>query len=43
VLNYRKIKLMIKIVHRLLRAREYQNRPQLSKLCKWWRETTEGV
>jgi hypothetical protein len=28
----------INIVHSLTRARDFQDRPELSRLCKWWRD-----
>ncbi len=29
-------------VHTLLRARDWQDRPQFGRLCDWWREGTGG-
>ena len=33
----------INFVHPLLRARDYQNRPQFDELCDWWRGGGQGV
>lgn len=33
----------IRIAHRLLRARDWQDRPQLAQLCDWWRSGAGGV
>ncbi len=33
----------INFVHSLLRARDYQNRPEFDRLCDWWRDGGEGV
>ncbi len=33
----------INFVHTLLRARDYQNRPQFDRLCDWWRSGRQGV
>jgi tetratricopeptide (TPR) repeat protein len=33
----------IRFVHPLLRARDWQSRPQFDELCKWWREGGLGV
>jgi hypothetical protein len=33
----------INVVHRLLRARDYQDRPELGQLCSWWRESGMGA
>jgi hypothetical protein len=30
-------------VHQLLRARDFQDRPELSALCDWWRSQNSGV
>ncbi len=30
-------------VHQLLRARDYQNRPEFDRLCNWWRSGGTGV
>ena len=30
-------------VHRLLRARDWQDRPEFHQLCKWWRDGGRGV
>ena len=31
------------IAHPLLRARDWQHREQLDRVCQWWRETGSGV
>ncbi len=33
----------INFVHPLLRARDYQNRPEFDRLCDWWRDGGQGV
>ena len=33
----------IHFAHRLLRARDWQHRPQLDDLCDWWRTGGQGV
>jgi len=33
----------VHFVHRLLRARDWQHRPQLDQLCEWWRDGGRGV
>ncbi|MCZ6653074.1 MAG: TIR domain-containing protein [Planctomycetota bacterium] len=33
----------INFVHPLLRARDYQNRPEFDRLCDWWRGGGQGV
>ena len=30
-------------VHQLLRARDWQHRPQFDEVCKWWRDGGRGV
>ena len=30
-------------VHTLLRARDWQHRPQLEQVCNWWRDGGRGV
>jgi hypothetical protein len=32
-----------KFVHTLLRARDYQDRPERERLCDWWRDSAAGV
>lgn len=36
-------KTAITFVHQLLRAKDWQERPEIEKLCKWWREGGTGV
>ena len=31
------------LIHMLLRARDWQDRPQFGRLCDWWRKGTAGV
>ena len=33
----------VELVHRLLRARDWQDRPQLQAVCQWWRRGGRGV
>ena len=33
----------VNFVHPLLRARDYQNRPEFDRLCDWWRGGGQGV
>ena len=33
----------VNFVHPLLRARDYQNRPEFDRLCDWWRRSGQGV
>ncbi len=33
----------VNFVHPLLRARDYQNRPEFDRLCDWWRRGGQGV
>jgi hypothetical protein len=33
----------VHFVHALLRAADYQDRPELSRLCDWWRQGSAGV
>ncbi len=33
----------VNFVHPLLRARDYQNRPEFDRLCEWWRGGGQGV
>ncbi len=33
----------IHFAHTLLRARDYQDRPEFHQLCDWWRERKAGV
>ena len=33
----------VNLVHHLLRARDYQDRPEYDRLCDWWRERPRGV
>src|SRR5687767_9304711 len=32
-----------RFVHPLLRARDWQSRPELTQLCTWWRKNNTGV
>jgi tetratricopeptide (TPR) repeat protein len=33
----------VRFIHHLLRARDWQNRPQFDELCRWWRDGGIGV
>ncbi len=35
--------LRIHFAHRLLRARDWQHRPEFDALCEWWRRRGVGV
>src|SRR5436190_7261792 len=32
-----------RIVHRLLRAQSWQDRPEFGTLCNWWKGRTKGI
>src|SRR5260370_19405433 len=33
----------VQIVHSLLRARDWQDRPEFEQVCEWWRKGGRGV
>ena len=33
----------IYFAHRLLRARDWQDRPEFDQLCQWWRDSEAGI